>query len=72
MKGLLTKIALAVVGLVLLGADVDPNEEFRLLLEWKKPAPYPRPMIEGMDADTLSALMDSGNLESGLRLRAAM
>lgn len=51
------------MSLLLLSADVDPDEEFRLMLKWHEPAAHPRPMLEGMDVETLSTLLDSGNLQ---------
>lgn len=57
--------ALIFAALLLQGQSTfpDPKEEFRLLLEWKKPGNYPPPLLEGMDVDTLSTLLDSGNLQ---------
>ncbi len=45
------------------GAALNPEEEFRLILTWKKPNPYPPPWLKGMDVATLDALLDSGNLQ---------
>jgi len=49
--------------LLCLGAALDPYEEFGRILKWEKPADYPPPTLEGMDVATLSALLDSGNLQ---------
>jgi uncharacterized protein YndB with AHSA1/START domain len=51
------------MAVLLLGADVDPDEEFRMMLKWHKPAVYPRTILEGMDLETLSTMLDSGNLQ---------
>ena len=45
------------------GATLNPDEEFRLILTWKKPNPYPPEWLEGMDVATLDTLLESGNLQ---------
>lgn len=55
--------ALLIFAALGLGAVPDPDEEFSLILGWEEPKNYPRPMLEGMDLDTLSILLDSGNLQ---------
>jgi carbon monoxide dehydrogenase subunit G len=65
MKNTRKKLLVAVLAFVTfinLGADVDPDDEFSLILEWQKPKTYPQPILEGLDTDTLSVLLDSGNL----------
>lgn len=54
---------LAVTALLFVGAEFDPYEQFSMILEWKEPKVCPRPMLEGMDIDTLNVLLDSGNLQ---------
>ncbi len=55
--------ALFFAGVLAMGAGLNPEEEFRLILNWEKPEPYPPPMIEGMDHDTLDVLLNAGNLQ---------
>jgi carbon monoxide dehydrogenase subunit G len=55
--------SLLLSGVLFLGAIPDPDEEFSLILTWEEPKNYPRPMLEGLDLDTLSILLDSGNLQ---------
>ena len=61
-KFIISSLLLIVASVLLLGADVDPNEEFRLMLAWHKPAVHPLPLLKGMDVKTLSLLLDAGNL----------
>jgi len=55
--------ALLALTLLLLGVGLNPDEEFRLILTWQKPAPYPPPLLAGMEVKTLNRLLDSGNLQ---------
>jgi carbon monoxide dehydrogenase subunit G len=43
--------------------QLNPEEEFELILFWEKPDPYPPVWLDGMDKDTLSKLLDAGNLQ---------
>lgn len=54
---------LAVIALLFLGAEFDPYEQFSMILEWHKPKVCPRPMLEGMDIDTLNVLLDKYEAE---------
>jgi len=56
-------LLLTLVAALSLGPAFDPEEIFKRILTWEKPVNYPPPMLEGMDVDTLSALLDSGNLQ---------
>lgn len=55
--------AVTAMALLSLGTGLNPDEEFKLILTWKKPVPYPPPTIAGMQVETLSRLLDSGNLQ---------
>ncbi len=44
------------------GATFDMYEAMDRIWEWKKPDPYPYP-LEELDAETLSVLLDAGNLQ---------
>jgi len=55
--------ALAGLALLTLGTGLNPDEEFKLILTWQKPDPYPPPTLAGMQIETLSRLLDSGNLQ---------
>ncbi len=56
-----------IIAIVFLGAapegEFDPDKAFRMIMTWKKPDPYPPPMLQGMDIPTLSTLLDAGNLQ---------
>lgn len=56
-------IALMLLAVLCLGAGFDPSEVFDQILTWEKPKAYPPPMLEGMDVNTLSKLLDAGNLQ---------
>lgn len=56
-------VLLVAAAFLSLAAGLNPDEEFRLILTWKKPKKYPPPMLEGMKAETLSRLLESGNLQ---------
>jgi carbon monoxide dehydrogenase subunit G len=62
-KKTLGKMLLILLVVVSVNAEIDPDQEFKLLMRWEKPAVYPRPMLEGMNIDTLSRLLDAGNLQ---------
>jgi uncharacterized protein YndB with AHSA1/START domain len=55
--------SLAVLALFSLGTGLNPDEEFKLILTWHKPVPYPPPTLAGLQVETLSRLLDSGNLQ---------
>jgi uncharacterized protein YndB with AHSA1/START domain len=56
-------VTLVFISLFLISANLDPEEEFGLILTWEKPDPYPVDMLGGMDIKTLSLLLDGGNLQ---------
>lgn len=49
--------------LLALAAVRDPLEETKKIWTWTPPATYPQPLPGELDLDTLSALLDSGNLQ---------
>ena len=61
-----TTLALSVLFIIAflsLGAQLNPEEEFSLILDWQKPKVYPPPMLAGMKIATLNIMLESGNLQ---------
>lgn len=58
-----TVILASFLALLLMAPGLNPEEEFARLLQWEAPKDYPRPTLEGMDIDTLSIMLDAGNLQ---------
>jgi hypothetical protein len=48
---------------LLLGARKDPLEESKKLWSWTQPEAYPQPIPGDLDIETLSIMLDSGNLQ---------
>jgi hypothetical protein len=55
--------ALLACAVLLTGLKGDPLEEAEAMWTWTEPAVYPQPIPGDMDIDTLSVLLDSGNLQ---------
>lgn len=56
-------LLLLIGSIFLMGAKLDPMEEAEDMWAWSKPAEYPQPIPGDLDVATLSALLDSGNLQ---------
>jgi uncharacterized protein YndB with AHSA1/START domain len=56
-------MALVLVAAAAAGSSFDMFEESDKIWDWTEPEVYPPPWFEGMDLDTLSVLLDSGNLQ---------
>jgi carbon monoxide dehydrogenase subunit G len=52
-----------IMALLCISADLDPNQQFKMILAWQKPKSYPPPMLEGMNVDTLNTMLSSGALQ---------
>jgi carbon monoxide dehydrogenase subunit G len=56
-------LILLAVAVLMTGSKEDPLEETKKIWIWTRPDTYPQPIPGDMDIDTLSTLMDSGNLQ---------
>jgi hypothetical protein len=56
-------LILAAAAFMLSGSEEDPLEETKEIWTWRKPAVYPQPIPGELDIETLSRMLDSGNLQ---------